>query len=95
MFVEKLPSKLTITRDLNDDGFIVQEDETPFGQKNFNAPIFKLTETVEDGDGNEHTAVVDSTGYNSVIGFVNTVLKEMFGTYGFTVSKATTEWSVE
>lgn len=91
---EKLPSKLTITRDINSEGFIVQESDTAFGQKNFNAPIVKLTETITDDESNMRTAIIDSAGYTVINGFVTTVLKEMFGSYGFTISKATTEWEV-
>lgn len=95
MFAENLPSKLSISRDLNSEGFIIQEGETPFGQKSFTAPIFKLTETITDSESQERTAIISDDDFQTgVTGFVTTVLKEMFGSYGFTVSKGTTEWSV-
>jgi len=95
MLVEKLPSKLSILRDLNSAGYILQEDETAYSQKAFTVPILKLTETITDIDGNERTAIINANGYNVINGFISNVLMEIFGSYGFYTNKASTEWEVQ
>ena len=92
MFIEKIPSKLTIARDLNANGYIVQENETPAGQKSFNLAIFKIAEVVNISD--EDRSALISDAQEKVYGFVASVINEIFGDEGVTYSKVTTEWEV-
>jgi len=92
MFIEKLPSKLTIARDLNAAGYIVQDGETPANQKNFILPMFKMTEIINYQD--EDRVVLISDAQDKLYGFVYNVISEIFGDEGLTYGKAATEWRV-
>lgn len=93
MFIEKLPSKLTIARDLNAAGYIVQEGETPANQKNFILPMFKATEVINVDD--EDRVALISDVQNKLYGFVYNVINEIFGDEGVSYGKAVTEWRAE
>lgn len=93
MFIEKLPSKFTIARDLNAAGYIVQEGETAANQKNFILPMFKLTEIINVDD--EDRVAMISDAQDKLYGFVYDIINEIFGSEGQTYGKAATEWRVD
>lgn len=86
MFVEKLPSKNSFLVDLNANGYVAGDGDTPADTKLINLAMFKLTADGADG-------FIENSGATVIPTFINGLM-DVFGVTG-TVNKFTTEWSVE